>query len=65
MATRDQKTRKQITTIERTESVSNVEEALAPYREQVAESVLTDAELDAIHRNLLAQVRCEKKSKSA
>ena len=41
-----------------------VEEALAPYRKQVADSGMTDAELDGVHRRLLSEVRSEKRASS-
>jgi len=37
-----------------------IDELLAPYRKQVAESGLSDEELDTFHRDLLATVRSEK-----
>jgi len=42
-----------------------VDEILAPYRKQVAESGMSDEELDDYHRGLLGNVRSEKKAKSA
>ena len=42
-----------------------VDEILAAYQKQVAESGMSDEELDSFHRELLAKVRSEKKAKSA
>ncbi len=43
----------------------SVDELLAPFRKQVAESGMSDEELDDFHRDLLQKVRAEKKAKSA
>jgi len=43
----------------------SVEEVLAPFRKQVAESGMTDEELDAFFRSELEAHRREKKAKSA
>ena len=43
----------------------SVDELLAPFRRQVAESGMSDEELDEFHRDLLQKVRQEKKAKSA
>jgi plasmid stability protein len=42
-----------------------VDEILAPFRKQVAESGMSDEELDAFYRQQLSAVRREKKAKSA
>lgn len=41
----------------------SVDELLAPFRKQVAESGMSDEELDDFHRRLLQEVRAEKKAK--
>ena len=51
--------------IEQAVTRPTVDEVLAPYRKQVAESGMSDEELDNFHRDLLAKVRSEKKAKSA
>jgi len=43
----------------------SVDELLAPFRKQVAQSGMTDDELDALYREELSAVREEKKAKSA
>ena len=43
----------------------SVEELLEPYRRQVAESGMSDQELDEFHRGLLREVRQQKRAKSA
>lgn len=50
--------------IEQAVTRPTVDEVLAPYRRQVAESGMSDDELDDFHRDLLAKVRNEKKAKS-
>ncbi len=42
-----------------------IDEILAPFRKQVAESGMTDEELDEFHRDLLVRVRADAKAKSA
>ncbi len=42
-----------------------VDEILAPFRKQVAESGMSDEELDAFYREQLTAVRRERKAKSA
>ena len=42
-----------------------VDEILAPFRKQVADSGMSDEELDAFYREQLSAVRREKKAKSA
>jgi hypothetical protein len=51
--------------VERAVTKPSVDELLAPYRQQVKESGLSDEELDAFHRDLLQKVRDEKRAKSA
>jgi hypothetical protein len=51
--------------IEQAVTRPTVDEVLAPYRKQVAESGMTDEKLDDFHRDLLTKVRTEKKAKSA
>ena len=51
--------------IEQAVARPTIDELLAPYRKQVAESGMSDEELDNFHRDLLAKVRNEKKAKSA
>lgn len=51
--------------IEQAVTRPTIDEVLAPYRRQVAESGMSDDELDNFHRDLLAKVRSEKKAKSA
>jgi pyruvate carboxylase len=43
----------------------SIDEIMAPFRKQVAESGMSDEELDDFHRDLLAKVRAEMKAKSA
>jgi len=50
--------------IEREVSRPSIDEVLAPYRKQVAESGMSDEELDDFHRDLLAKVRAERKANS-
>jgi hypothetical protein len=42
-----------------------IDEVLAPVRKQVAESGMSDEELDSFFRGILQEVRAEKKAKSA
>jgi hypothetical protein len=42
-----------------------IDEILAPVRKQVAESGMSDEELDSFFRGILQEVRAEKKAKSA
>jgi hypothetical protein len=51
--------------IEHAVSRPSVDEVLAPFRKQVAESGMTDEELDAFFRSELEAHRREKKAKSA
>lgn len=51
--------------IEQAVTRPTVDELLAPYRKQVAESGMSDEELDNFHRGLLEKVRSEKKAKTA
>jgi len=51
--------------IEEAISRPTVDEALAPFRKQVAESGLSDEELDDFHRGLLAKMRNENKAKAS
>lgn len=51
--------------IEQAVTRPTVDELLAPYRKQVAESGMSDDELDSFRRELLTKVRSEKKAKSA
>jgi pyruvate-formate lyase len=51
--------------IEEAISRPTVDEVLAPFRKQVAESGLTDTELDDLHRDLLTKVRHEKQAKAS
>ncbi len=50
--------------LEQAMSRPSVDELLAPFRKQVAESGMNDEELDEFHRDLLQKVRAEKKVKS-
>ncbi len=47
--------------LERAVAQPTVDELLAPYRRQVAESGMTDEELDEFHRGLVADVRRERR----
>jgi hypothetical protein len=49
--------------IEHSITQPTVDELLAPFRQQVSESGMSDEELDNFHRDLLAQVRSEKKAR--
>jgi chorismate mutase len=42
-----------------------IDEVLAPVRKQVAESGMSDEELDSFFRGILQEVRAEKNAKSA
>jgi hypothetical protein len=43
---------------------ATVDELMGPFRKQVAESGMTDEQLDDFHRDLLAKVRSERRAKS-
>jgi len=51
--------------IEQAVTRPSVDDLLAPFRKQVAESGMTDEQLDDFYRDLTAKVRAEKKAKSA
>jgi hypothetical protein len=51
--------------IEQSAARPNVDEVLAPFRKQVAQSGMSDEELDEFHRGLLAEVRSEKKARKS
>jgi hypothetical protein len=51
--------------IEQAVTRPTVDEVLAPFRKQVADSGMSDDELDEFHRDLLAKVRSERRAHSS